>query len=270
MTVQLNNFFLTQIKGVPATAEVDAWVIAMWLLVLVADKGTGLDWWQAEVEYRKELVAYLRMCSEDLYQSQLKFVRSATTSGTHHQSKIPEQRALMAAANGGAYLGTDKHDVETLFNDWANFILSPKFGVYYQVGEGLGAIAATEFEQGVRLDDLSGHLSRLDVTHATAFTEPGQRWSTFEYCTRQGETVLSYLAGPASLINHACFRHSNAVMKVDFTSRMQGMPKRAVVNVVADKHIHAVTRVYVCYDADEEALRQQRGLRCCVCNPIKV
>ena len=45
MTVQLNNFFLTQIKGVPATAEVDAWVIAMWLLVLVADKGTGLDWW---------------------------------------------------------------------------------------------------------------------------------------------------------------------------------------------------------------------------------
>jgi len=242
----------------------------MWLLVLVADKGTGCNWWQSEVEYRKELVAYLSLCSEDLYQSQLKFAHSAVTSGTYHQSKIPEQRALMDTSNAGTYLGTDKHDVETVFNDWTKFILSTKFGVYYQVGEGLGAIAVTEVEQGVRLDELSGHLSRLDFSHATAFTDAGQRWSTFEYCTRQGETVLSYLAGPASLINHACFRHSNAVMKVGYESRMQGMPKRAIVNVVADKHIHAGTRVYVCYDADEEALRQRRGLRCCICNPIKV
>ena len=156
--------------------------------------------------------------------------------------------------------------METVFNDWTNFILSPRFDVYYQVGKGLGVIAVTEFEQGVRLDELSGHLSRLEFSNPTAFTEAGQRWSTFEYCTRQGERVLSYLAGPASLINHACFRHSNAVMKVGFMSRTNGMPKRAIVNVVADKHINPGTRVYVCYDADEEAWR---GLRCRVCNPIK-
>ena len=241
----------------------------MWLLVLVADKFTGWEWWQAEVEYRKELVAYLAVCSDEFYQSQLKFIHSAVTSGTQHQSMFREQQALMAALNVGAYLGNDKHEVETVFNEWTNFIVSPNFGVYYQVGEGLGAIAVTEFEQGVRLDELSGHLSRLDSSHATAFTEAGQRWSTFEYCTRQGERVLSYLAGPASLINHACFRHSNAVMKVGFMSRTNGMPKRAIVNVVADKHINPGTRVYVCYDADEEALRQRRGLRCRVCNPIK-
>jgi len=257
-------------QGVPATAQVDAWVIAMWLLVWIADKGTGWDWWRAEVEYRKELVAYLSDCRADIYESQLNFVRSAVNSGTHHHPKIPEQRTLMAAAITGAYVGTDKLDVETVFNDWTNFILSPKFCVYYQVGEGLGAIAVTEFEQGVCLDELSGYLSRLDLSHATAFCGAGLRWSTFEYCTRSGEIVHSYLAGPASLINHACFRHSNAVMKVGYASRMQGMPKRAIVNVVADKHIHAGTRVYVCYDADEEALRQRRGLRCCICNPIKV
>ena len=75
---------------------------------------------------------------------------------------------------------------------------------------------------------------------------------------RDSRTADSYLAGPISLVNHACSKHSNCVLNVTNGARL-----------AADTYIMSGERLYICYSSDENEMSRIRGFKCGVCSRLQ-
>ena len=241
-----------------ATARVDAWVITFWVFVKALPDVPARTW-RDHIARRVELFPLIGMCTRGVHREQKDFLQEPRA---FHRLKA--QRVRMGECVFGID-GWDHGEISATFDEWSSFIVSRIAGVYLDESEGLGATVIVPIEQGTRLRGMTGVLTKVDATVATAHVDYGQRWSMLAYSNSTKGNVTNYLAGPASLINHACFRHSNVVMEV-YSSQLK--PAEAAVMkvaIVADKYIAPGSRLYACYDTDAESLERERGLRCRVC-----
>ena len=153
---------------------------------------------------------------------------------------------------------------------WARYLTSPLLCTYFDIKEQLGVRIADNairiFECGEEIWPLLGKLHEIDVEIVKARYAIGQRWSFF------GTSPPRYLSGPVSLINHACHRHSNVIIKPvehqpqwNRTSR-QSISQNCFV-AVAETRISPGERVYATYDMDDIELKRTRGIECSLCLP---
>ena len=155
---------------------------------------------------------------------------------------------------------------------WARYLTSPRICTYFDVNEQLGVRmqddARRPYECGEELWPLLGRLHDIDIDTVKRTYVVGARWSFF------GTSPPMYLSGPVSLINHACQKHSNVVIKpVDrypnwIRTRSQSFYDKCVV-AVAETRISAGDRVYATYDSDNRALKAARGIECMLCIELK-
>ena len=120
------------------------------------------------------------------------------------------------------------------------------------------------YQSGEELWPLVGQLHTIDVDIVMASFKAGERWSFF------GTSPPSYLSGPVLLINHACHRHSNVIIKrIERHPRWMHSPTHEVpqnwVMAIAETRICAGDRVYATYDLDSAELKRIRGIECMIC-----
>ena len=153
---------------------------------------------------------------------------------------------------------------------WARYLSSPLLCTYFDIKEQLGVRIADNairrFECGEEIWPLLGQLHDNDVAIVMARYAVGQRWSFF------GTSPPRYLSGPVSLINHACHRHSNVIIKPVEHLPQWNRTSRQSINqncfvAVAETRISPGERVYATYDMDAIELKRTRGIECSLCFP---
>ena len=150
---------------------------------------------------------------------------------------------------------------------WARFVTQKQFTLYFDEVEGVGVVTARSahpYEGGHTLWPLIGPIERVATRIALAKLESSSdRWSYFGDLNKP-----MYLGGPVSLINHACRRHSNVILKFieirDSAQQIQRYPGETMV-AVAETRINANDRIYTCYDDNADDLFITRGIRCRSC-----
>ena len=128
---------------------------------------------------------------------------------------------------------------------WFRFLSQNEVGVYWDRIEQIGIYVKEDFPRATTLFSLECSLHSLNKVGIMTQQLNHQRFSFTAFDM--------FLAGPASLINHACSNCSNAIL--DFSSL------QVVVN--AD-YVLAPGRVYITYN-DEPTLLQHRGISCLMC-----
>ena len=129
---------------------------------------------------------------------------------------------------------------------WFNFLHSSTVQSYWDDTEQIGVLLNCKFlMQGDSIECLT------PIYHSINAASIGrQALSTGRFSfTSQND----YLAGPASLINHACSRHSNVI--VDHKAQ------EVVINVA---RLHQYQRLYSTYNTEQELLKS-RGFQCTRC-----
>ena len=128
---------------------------------------------------------------------------------------------------------------------WLRFLCQNEVGVYWDRIEHIGIYVKDDYPRASTLFSLECSLHSLNKRGMTTQQLKHQRFSFTAF------NML--LAGPASLINHACSDCSNAI--IDFSSL------QVVVN--ADYAL-APGRLYITYN-DEPSLLKHRGISCLMC-----
>ena len=128
---------------------------------------------------------------------------------------------------------------------WLRFLCQNEVGVYWDRIEQIGIYVKHDFVRATTLFSLECSLHSLNK--ASVLTQ--HLW-----CQRFSFTALNMLlAGPASLINHACSNCSNAI--IDFSSL------QVIVNTDC---VLAPGRLHITYN-DEATLLLRRGISCLMC-----
>jgi hypothetical protein len=128
---------------------------------------------------------------------------------------------------------------------WYTFLRQQHFRPYWDDIEGVGIIAQRNFNPPDDLRQLQGF--SVSLPHFV-------RDTVLPKLIRDSRTRDLYIGGPVSLVNHACSTHSNCVL--DLNHR---------VSLSADTFIESGTRVYICYNSNEDEMLRARGFQCAVC-----
>ena len=128
---------------------------------------------------------------------------------------------------------------------WLRFLCQNEVGVYWDRVEQIGIYVMEDFPQATTLFSLECSLHSLNKVGMKTQHLARQRFSF------TSSNML--LAGPASLINHACSACSNAIL--DFNAL------QVIVNV---DQILAPGRLYITYN-DENTLLRFRNIYCRMC-----
>ena len=132
---------------------------------------------------------------------------------------------------------------------WFRFISQNEVGVYWDRIEQIGIYVKEDFARATTLFSLECSLHSLNKVGSMTQQLNHQRFSFTAFGM--------LLAGPASLINHACSNCSNAIL--DFG---------ALQVVVNADYVLAPGRLYITYN-DEPTLLQHRGISCLMCRFLK-
>ena len=133
---------------------------------------------------------------------------------------------------------------------WLRFLCQNEVGVYWDRVEQIGIYVMEDYAQATTLLSLECSLHSLNKIGMSTQQLAHQRFSF------TSSNML--LAGPASLINHACSDCSNAIF--DFKAL------QVIVNV---EQILAPGRLYITYN-DESTLLRYRGISCRMCRYVHI
>ena len=289
VSVNLSFFFYFQVD--PSQRHIDEWVIVHWILP------------QCVPEFEKwERIAHGRLfgaiahgltrknrqaefCETTTFLQSLK--RCQCESMPRWASEFSEGTNLLLAAQGHralhvtrrAYSSMDmlhyRHETTHLFSlvqtgtfHWAQFLTQSRVKTYVDIVEGVGVRLCTTarvYEGGETVWPLIGRVFKVarDIVMASMTQCSSERWSFFERAE-----IPMYLGGPISLINHACRKHCNVVIKAIEKQSENADTQRWVnetVVAVAEMRIEPNDRIYVCYDDCADGLFASRKIFCLMC-----
>ena len=150
---------------------------------------------------------------------------------------------------------------------WARYVTDIRMRTYFDITEQLGVQLQQHvdrpYECGEEIWALLGELHPINIDNVLAKSKKGERWSFY------GTSPPRYLSGPVSLINHACHKHSNVIIKpiVDNSPiwLLNRSTSQQVFVAIAETRISAGDRIYATYDRDASELQRSRGIKCNVC-----
>ena len=260
----------------PVERDVDTWILNNWVLGSVFDEAQEREIAaharkfddSSTTEHNESVYLFLKEMTRQqclTYESWESFMNHPTVNCVSDQQ---EQlcRFLRNSNNEIEELLLKQVLVKSTYF-WARYLTDRRMRTYFDVTEQLGVQLQHEvdrpYECGEEIWALVGELHPINIENVLAKSEKGERWSFY------GTSPPQYLSGPVSLINHACHKHSNVIIKPVIDNSpiwlLTGCTSQQFFVAIAETRICAGDRIYATYDQDERELRKTRGMECNVC-----
>jgi hypothetical protein len=261
----------------PVERDVDSWVLNHWVLACIFDvanereivaQGRDFNGNSSATSANDSVYQFLNeMTREECFSFQTweAFMCHPTAACVLHQ----QQQLCRVILNSNQGIG--EQDMEKILVEssyyWARYITDLRMRTYFDITEQLGVQLHQQvdrpYEGGEEIWGLVGTLHTIHIDNVLAKLTKGERWSFY------GTSPPRYLSGPVSLINHACHKHSNVIIKPIVEKRpswlISGSRFQPVYVAIAETRISAGDRIYATYNRDESELRTTRGIECNVC-----